>query len=572
MRSLLWMLALVLAGLNSARAADTRPPDPPVQRLLGQLRAQDLQRGAWALQQGEQVQTGRVEAGPIGPSRVGSISKLFTAVLALQLVEQGRLDLDAPLARWFPRLDRADDTTVRQLLQHRSGLGDLKDAPGFDDWARQPRSAAELQALIEGLPRSAPPGVRTQYNNSGFILLHWIIERAGGAPYETQLAARITGPLRLDSTRMAPADGGPASYRFAAGRWQPVPATHPSVPQGAGALVSTPAELTRFIRALFRGQLVGTEMLARMTTMQEGIGLGLMQAPSWRDEPAFGHEGVIDGFRAALVYLPARDLAAAVLLDGERWPRDALLHELLASRLQPDHAPPDLQPQVQDWTLQVAPLPLPAGARLVLRGSDAPLSWDRGLPLVRQPDGRWQLALRWPGIAGLPLEAKLVVEDAQGQPLRWERGDNRRWTAGAPPGPLRFDLTGEAERIWHAVMAADRRMFEAFNRRDAATLAAHFSDQLEFFHDRGGLAGKAQTMRQLAANFGRTDRTVRRELIEEGHEIHPLPGIGAMQIGRHRFCSRDGDQPEQCSVYGFSTVWQETAAGWQQWRVMSYGH
>lgn len=572
MRHLLWMLALVLAGLNSARAADTAPPDPPLQRLLGQLRAQDLQRGAWALQQGDAVQTGRIDAGPVEPYRVGSISKLFTAVLVLQLAEQGRLDLDAPLAHWFPRLDGAAQTTVRQLLQHRSGLGDVKDAPGFDAWARQPRSAAELQALIEQLPRSAPPGVRTQYNNSGYILLHWIVERAGSAPYEAQLAARITGPLQLTATRMAPADGGRPSYRHADGRWQTVPATHPSVPLGAGALVSTPAELTRFIRALFRGQLISADMLARMTTLQDGIGLGLVRAPSVRDEPAFGHEGVIDGYRAALVYLPARDLAAAVLLDGEHWPRDALLHELLASRLEPGHVPPDLQPQTQDWTLQVAALPLPEGARLALRGSDAPLSWERGLPFTRQRDGRWQLPLRWQGVAGLPLEAKLVVEDSQGQVLRWERGDNRRWPVGAGPAQLRFDLKGEHERIWQAVMEADRRMFDAFNRRDAATLAGFFSDRLEFFHDLGGLSGKTQTMGQLGANFGRRDRTVRRELLDEGLEIHPLPGIGAMQIGRHRFCSRDGDQPEQCSVYGFSTVWEETSAGWQQLRVLSYGH
>lgn len=572
MRPLLWMLALVLAGMNLARAAGTATAEMPLQTLLAQLRAQDLQRGAWALQQGDRVETGRIDAGPIEPCRIGSISKLFTAVLALQLAEQGRLDLDTPLSRWFPRVDGAEQTTVRQLLQHRSGLGDVKDAPDFDAWARQPRSAAELQALIERLPRHAPPGQRTQYNNSGFILLHWIVERAGEAPYEAQLASRITRPLRLTDTRMAPAETGLRSYRFTDGHWREVPSTHPSVPQGAGALVSTPADLTRFIRALFRGELLGTEMLARMTTLQDGVGLGMQQAPSWREEPAFGHEGVIDGFRAALVYLPGRDLAAAVLLNGEHWPRDALLHELLASRLEPGHRPPDLQPLAQDWTLEVAPLALPEGAKLALRGSRTPLSWEHGLPFTRRADGRWQLALRWQAVAGLPLETKLVVEDREGRVLRWETGDNRRWTAGPPPGPLRFDVKGEAERVWQAVMEADRRMFEAFNRRDAGALATFFSDRLEFFHDRGGLAGKVQTMAQLGANFGRLDRSVRRELLPEGLEIHPLPGIGAMQIGRHRFCSREGTQPEQCSVYGFSTVWEEAPSGWQQLRVMSYGH
>jgi D-alanyl-D-alanine carboxypeptidase len=538
----------------------------PLQPLFEQLRVQDLQRGAWALQQGEQVEQGRIDEGPPDAEwRIGSISKMFTAVLVLQLVDEGKLRLDEPLSRWFPKLPDAEHTTVEMLLAHRSGLGDVKHAPDFDAWARQPRSEAELLALIEALPRQAPPGVRAEYNNSGFILLHWIVERVSGQRYEQRLAERIAAPLKLHHTRMAVEGEGLGSWRWDDGQWQPMHATHPSVPRGAGALVSTPAELTRFIRALCRGELLKPETLVRMTKLQDGYGLGIVKSPVGKN--ALGHEGVIDGFRSALVYLPEQDLAAAVLLHAERWPRDALLRQLLDSRLQKDFVATDLRPQPQDWALRAELPALQPGQRLALRGSLPPLSWQRGIPF----DGA-ELALRWTGVAGLPLEAKLVVEDAGGEVVRWERGDNRRWLPGAAPALLRFDVKGETEQLWSEILAADRAMFDAFNRGDAGALGAYFSERLEFFHDLGGLSGKTQSLQQLARNFGRRDLKLRRELRPEGLQIFPLPGVGAMQIGRHRFCRSERGEAEQCSDFGFSTVWEKTASGWQQLRVLSYGH
>lgn len=153
--------------------------------------------------------------------------------------------------------------------------------------------------------------------------------------------------------------------------------------------------------------------------------------------------------------------------------------------------------------------------------------------------------------------------------------------AAAPaevPEPPRLDAKDEAAQLRREVLAADAALFAAFNAGDAAAMAPFFSERLEFFHDTGGLSGYEQSLRQFAQNFARPGLKLRRELLPEGLEVHPLPGIGAMQIGRHRFCSRerqaDGHWGEEgCSVYGFSNVWERSPEGrWRLLRVMSYGH
>lgn len=129
-----------------------------------------------------------------------------------------------------------------------------------------------------------------------------------------------------------------------------------------------------------------------------------------------------------------------------------------------------------------------------------------------------------------------------------------------------------AQSLPEQIAAADAALFDALNQRDLAALAPFFSDRLEFFHDRGGLSGKEQTMRQFAEMFARPGVRIRREAIPGASEVYPLPGVGAMQVGRHRFCSSEDGAPEQCSDMGFSQVWEQTPDGWQLLRVLSYGH
>lgn len=581
-----WLLASCL--IAAACAVHSAQPDPQaLQPFLASLRQADLLRGSWAVSQGDSpplsghigMATETAAAAAATRYRIGSVSKVFTAVLVLQLIEQGQLRLDQPVSEFFPNVPVLVGVTVEQLLGHRSGLGDVKDAPNFNEWARQPRSRAEMQALVFGLPRQSAPGARATYNNSGYLVLHWLVERAGGAPFSAQLRQRITQPLGLHSVALAQSDmENSRSFAWRSGAWLPHPATDPSVPGGAGAMVATPSDLTRFIRALFTHRLLQPASLARMTAQVDGFGLGLYALPQGGALAlqGFGHEGQIDAFNSVMLYLPQQQVAVAVLTNGQHFPRDAVLSELIAWATQASYQPTDLRAQAQDWTLRVKPdgLDLPPGARVAVRGSQAPLSWQQGLPMQRQADGSHLLNLRWEGRTGLPLEAKFVLEDAQGQVLRWERTGNRIWLVGQPPGVMKFDVDADTQALEVAVLAADGRLSQAINGRDLAGLADLFSPRLTFFHDKGGVADQAANLAQFRQNFARTDRRTTRALIPESVQIHPVPGLGAMQIGRHRFCNVSTDaQAPQCQDLGFSHVWERGADGaWRLLTVLSYGH
>lgn len=146
--------------------------------------------------------------------------------------------------------------------------------------------------------------------------------------------------------------------------------------------------------------------------------------------------------------------------------------------------------------------------------------------------------------------------------------------AGSCPGFAADGVgTGDERRPLRAeILDADARLFGAFNRREIEPMAKLFSPRLEFFHDITGLSGHAQTIAALASNFARPAQ-VRRELIADSVEVFPVPGLGAMQFGRHRFCSRPSTaDPESCQLLRFAHVWERSEQGWQLLRVLSVDH
>jgi ketosteroid isomerase-like protein len=119
-----------------------------------------------------------------------------------------------------------------------------------------------------------------------------------------------------------------------------------------------------------------------------------------------------------------------------------------------------------------------------------------------------------------------------------------------------------------AVRAADAAMFRAFNECDVAAMAAMYADDLEFFHDTGGLDDKARTLektRDLCARELGLERT----LVED--RVEPVAGYGAIHEGRHRFC-HEVDGVEDCGTFDFLHIWKREGEGWRLARVVSYGH
>jgi ketosteroid isomerase-like protein len=132
----------------------------------------------------------------------------------------------------------------------------------------------------------------------------------------------------------------------------------------------------------------------------------------------------------------------------------------------------------------------------------------------------------------------------------------------ASPPPSLFDEISKMDTI----------LFDAFNRRDLAKLKTLFTEDLEFYHDRGGLTNYQQAMDSFKKNFD-SPTTVRRELVDGTLEVYPIQGYGAVEIGVHRFYSTDPGQKERLTATAkFVHVWQKKNGEWKIARVISYDH
>ncbi|WP_244237939.1 serine hydrolase domain-containing protein [Corallococcus terminator] len=266
--------------------------------------------------------------------RVGSITKSFVSVVALQLQAEGTLSLDAPLATWVPDFPRADRITVRQLLNHTSGAFNYTDSQAFLTQAESSPgktwSAEELISLGAAASPSFEPGARWEYSNTNYILLGRILESVTGMPLAQQLRTRILVPLDLDSTGLEGAEPlPPLTVRGHArdtrdGAWMDLTDfIHPSAAGAAGALSSSADDLSAFYQALFERSLLAPAQLAQMTDWvatpipdMPGYGLGLVRAVT-PVGPGHGHDGGIPGFSALALYLPERKASLAMLTNRE---------------------------------------------------------------------------------------------------------------------------------------------------------------------------------------------------------------------------------------------------------------
>jgi D-alanyl-D-alanine carboxypeptidase len=277
-------------------------------------------KGAVAITEGgKAVYQRSVDNPPQTRLRMGSISKVFTAVLTFKAIEAGLFTLDTPLASDFPDIP-SKAITVSDLLNHRSGLNNFTSAPDYSDYMSQPQSRAQMRRRIFAAPLVFPPGSKAEYSNSNYVLLTLLLEKRTGKSYSDLLQAQIIEPLQLQQTAYGDTIQPPRdahSYQWSGESWVQQPQTDMSIPLGAGALVSTPEDLNAFFRALFQGQLLSKASLAQMTTLQEGYGRGIFAVP-FGQLNGWGHTGGIDAFTASSAYFPARDLAFTVMSNGNR--------------------------------------------------------------------------------------------------------------------------------------------------------------------------------------------------------------------------------------------------------------
>lgn len=263
----------------------------------------------------------KVEANKNFKYRIGSITKTFTTVLILKAVEQNKLKLDQTIKKYFPTIKNAKKITIKQLLSHRSGIHSFTDDEDYLSWCTEPKTEAEMIKIISEGESEFKPGSKAAYSNSNFILLTYILEKTYDKSYAELLQEFILEPIGLTSTYVFgdidPEKKECKSYNYTSS-WEVEPETHYTVPLGAGAITSTPSELTTFADALFGGQLLKPESLEIMKTIQDGYGIGLFQIPFYASM-GYGHTGGIDGFSSVFSHFPKDTISYALTSNGSNY-------------------------------------------------------------------------------------------------------------------------------------------------------------------------------------------------------------------------------------------------------------
>lgn len=133
-----------------------------------------------------------------------------------------------------------------------------------------------------------------------------------------------------------------------------------------------------------------------------------------------------------------------------------------------------------------------------------------------------------------------------------------------------IEKTGDSSDLFNEIKKQDSLLFAAFNTRDINTFKNYFSEDLEFFHDTGGLTDYNYTINFLKTTTEQNNG-LKRELVKGSLQVYPIPGYGAIEIGSHQFC-HDENGKQDCGTFQFLQIWQKKDDLWKLTRVVSYGH
>lgn len=269
--------------------------------------------------------------------RIWSVTKIYTATMILQLVEEGKLSLQTTLQAFFPEIPNAAIITIQDMLAHRSGIHDFTQNDTSDEWDAQIEEPLIPSFMVEHISQYPPdfePGEDFRYSNSNYLLLGYIVEKLDGQNYGASLQNRITASVGLSNTHFGLGVSDDVankafSYRYDS-KWTPVDEGPFSglIPAGAGGIVSTPADMAAFIDALFAGKLISERSLTLMLPDEDFYGLGFMKM-SFRDKPGFGHTGGFIASESSLAYYPDHQLTIAYATNGIVLRKEDILDNVL---------------------------------------------------------------------------------------------------------------------------------------------------------------------------------------------------------------------------------------------------
>lgn len=269
--------------------------------------------------------------------RIWSISKIYTATMILQLVEEGKLSLQTTLDQFYPQIPNSEIITIEHILRHRSGIHDFIQNDTEEDWDAHievPLTPEYMVQLIASYSLDFPPNEQFRYSNSNYLLLGYIIERLDDNLYEFSLNKRISKKIGLTETYFSKngldhLENKAFSYQFDR-KWIELDEGTFSglIPAGAGGIVSTTKDLSRFIEALFNGQLISQESLSLMLEGDHSYFMGIMKT-SFENQTGYGHTGGYIASESILFYYPRDSLSIAYCTNGIVIRKEDILESVL---------------------------------------------------------------------------------------------------------------------------------------------------------------------------------------------------------------------------------------------------
>ncbi len=276
--------------------------------------------------------------------RAGALTKMFTAVAVLQLIEDGRVKIDEPLITYLPSAPHAKDVTIRQLLSHTAGYPEYASAALAAGLVYKPTTPQGILDTIAAEPLQFTPGHEYRYSNTNYVLLGLLVESVVRQPLATYERENILERAVMKQTTFGAAEAGSAP---ATGYVDGKPAARPFDPTwlyAADDVVTTASDLARFDIALMSGKLIAPATLAGMTRAEVrpdpgggSYGLGLTLRAFGSDALA-GQNGGLAGFEAVDEMLPAQHFGIVVLGNSSGFKTDALELPILKSLLPTEYA------------------------------------------------------------------------------------------------------------------------------------------------------------------------------------------------------------------------------------------
>ncbi len=366
----LWLAALGTVTPATASESDTALRDALQRDLNAHLAARSkiehisaisLSVSLHGAQPNINVTTGTTKFGGGAPVtqehlwQIGSNTKAFTAAIVLQLEAEGKLTIDQTVGHWLPQYPAWKNVTIRRLLNMTSGIPGYDDVQAMlEDYAKNPTRDLTIPELIAyvypGNPHAPPPTTGYNYSNTNYLLAELIIERATHNNYASELERRfLRSDLGLTSSYYSGTQyPGSVLDRMVSGYFfshdsdnaglapllgRDVRADSVSWMKAAGAIVSTPEDLTRWARALYNGPILASKQRAELVELvstktgqpikttslsdPRGFGLGVAELTTPQTGTVWFYEGETLGYRMVHVYFPRQDAAIAFGMNSQ---------------------------------------------------------------------------------------------------------------------------------------------------------------------------------------------------------------------------------------------------------------